>query len=107
VHIDEACIQKIQLPLVYFTSVKSTILLQPCPGGGMMGNGTYEHQASSIFILYTWLIVYQDLLTVPIYLGAGFGLSLTLNLEEYENIEGVSTLTGIKVCAQYLFIVNA
>ena len=32
-----------------------------------------------------------------IFVGSGYGLSLTLNLEEYENIKDVSTLTGIKV----------
>ena len=31
-------------------------------------------------------------------IGAGFGLQLTLNIEQYEYIQGPSTDAGIKVC---------
>ncbi len=33
-------------------------------------------------------------------IGAGFGLQLTLNIEQYEYIQGPSTDAGIKVCAR-------
>jgi hypothetical protein len=49
----------------------------------------------NLFIILNKCVMHIDV--VCCWLGAEYGLSLTLNLEEYENILGVSTISGIKV----------
>ena len=88
------CLQQLgqnSLQQQHFFTVRSPKWLaqQFCPNS--WGKSVLRHCCSGIFILYV-NIFYEHLVT-----GSRFGLTLTLNIEQYEYMVGPNTDAGIKV----------